>query len=281
MTAGSAGTSAPTARTGLAGVALAAGLGTRLRPLTELRPKALCPVGGVPLVDHALRRLADQLVAEGSTSGPELLAVNAHHHADQVVEHVGDRAHVSVEQPQPLGTAGALGHLHAWLDGRDVLLTNADAYLPDGLEELMAGWDGERVRLLVRRVPPDERGDFDAPDGPVRYVGACLLPWATVSELPAAPSGLYEVLWRREWDAGRLDLVSTRGTAIDCGTPADYLAANLHASGGRSVVGQGAVVQGSLERSVVWDGAYVGRDERLVEVVRAGTRDRPVTVDCR
>jgi hypothetical protein len=55
-------TSEPAVRTDLAGVALAAGLGTRLRPLTYLRPKALCPVGGVPLVDLALDRLSACLV---------------------------------------------------------------------------------------------------------------------------------------------------------------------------------------------------------------------------
>jgi N-acetyl-alpha-D-muramate 1-phosphate uridylyltransferase len=66
--------------------------------------------------------------------------------------------------------------------------------------------------------------------------------------------------------------------AIDCGTPADYLAANLHASGGESVVGAGATVLGRLERCVVWDGAYVGPGETLREVVRAGTREEPLTV---
>ena len=60
-----------------AGVVLAAGAGTRLRPLTDLRPKALCPVGGRPLVDLALDRLA----AEVGGLGPQWLAVNAHHHA--------------------------------------------------------------------------------------------------------------------------------------------------------------------------------------------------------
>ncbi len=280
MTAHPTRTSTSTARTDLAGVVLAAGLGTRLRPLTDLRPKALCPVGGVPLVDLALRRLVDRLGPTASTSGPDVLAVNAHHHAEQVVAHVGGRAHLSVERPEPLGTAGALGRLHRWLDGRDVLLTNADAYLPDGLGELVDGWDGERCRLLVRPLRPGERGDFDPPTGPVRYVGACLLPWRLVARLSAEPSGLYEVMWRHERAAGRLDLVATAGTAIDCGTPADYLAANLHASGGRSVVGAGAVVEGTLDRSVVWDGGYVGPDERLVQAVRAGTRERPVTVDC-
>ena len=260
----------------LAGVALAAGLGTRLRPLTSLRPKALCPVGGVPLLDHALDRLRPY-----AGDGPDHLAVNAHHLGEQVVAHVRGRAHVAVEQPEPLGTAGALGGLHDWLDGRDVLLTNADAYLPGGLADLVegaGGWDGQRCRLLV--VPAvDRRADFTDARGGWHYVGACLLPWALVRDLTAVPSGLYEVVWRAERDAGRLELVGTAAPCIDCGTPADYLAANLLASGGESVVGAGAQVLGRLTRSVVWDGAWVGPDEHLVEQVRAGTRDRPLTVD--
>jgi NDP-sugar pyrophosphorylase family protein len=264
-------------------VVLAAGLGTRLRPLTDLRPKALCPVGGVPLVDLALDRVAAALVERGGpTSDDESwLAVNVHHHADQVIGHLDGRAHLSVEQPVPLGTAGALGRLRSWLDGRDVLLTNADAYLPHGLHELVEEWDGERCRLLAHRLPPASHGDFRDGAGPVRYVGACLLPWRLVEQLTDQPSGLYEVLWRREDDAGRLELSTTDAPAIDCGTPADYLAANLHASGGRSVVGEGAVVEGTVERCVVWDGGYVGPEEHLVEVVRAGDQASPVTVDCR
>jgi hypothetical protein len=209
------------------------------------------------------------------------VAVNVHHHADLVVAHLAGRAHVSVEQPVPLGTAGALGRLRPWLAGRDVLLTNSDAYLPGGLAELVRGWDRERCRLLVRPLPEGVAGDFDVAGPPVRYVGACLLPWRLVASLPAEPSGLYEVLWRGEAAAGRLDLAPTTATAVDCGTPADYLAANLHASQGRPVVGAGAVVEGTRDRCVVWDGAYVGPDEHLVQVVRAGTRTEPVTVDCR
>ena len=246
-----------------AGVVLAAGHGTRLRPLTALRPKALCPVGGVPLVDLALQRLEPVVDA---------VAVNAHALATQVVRHVGERAHVSVEQPVALGTAGALGALRGWLDGRDVLVTNADAYLRGSLGALVDGWDGERCRLLV--VPVDGRGDFDGR----RYVGACLLPWRLVARLRPEVSGLYEVLWRQEHREGRLDLVAFSGTVVDCGTPADYLAANLDASGGASVVGDDAVVEGSLERGVGWDGAYVAPGEHLVDAVRAGSREKPLTV---
>lgn len=251
----------------LAGVVLAAGLGTRLRPLTLLRPKALCPVGGVPLVDHAISR-----VTRHTGPGPGRIAVNAHHLADQLVAHLGGAVHTSVEQPEELGTAGALGALREWLDGRDVLLTNADAWLPGGLDPLLDGWDGERCRLLG--VDLGRPADF----GTMRYVGACLLPWHDVRGLSPEPTGLYEVLWRRAEAEGRLEVVPGRGTAIDCGTPADYLAANLDASGGASVIGDGAVVEGSLERAVVWDGGYVGPDEHLVDAIRAGDRDHPVTV---
>lgn len=258
----------------LAGVALAAGSGTRLRPLTTLRPKALCPIGNVPLLAHALDRMRPH-----TGDGPPHVAVNAHHLAPQILAYVGDRAHTVVEQPAALGTAGALGGLRPWLDGRDVLVTNSDAYLPVGLGSLVSGWDGQRCRLLV--VATTGRGDFTDAAGPVRYVGASVLPWRLVAPLGAVPSGLYEVVWRPEDAAGRLDLVRTDDTAIDCGTPADYLRANLHTSDGRPVIGTGAVVQGTVERTVVWDGAYVGPGEHLTDCIRAGTRAAPLTVPAR
>src|SRR5690606_16890365 len=99
----------------LAGVVLAAGAGSRLAPLTRLRPKALCPVGGRALVDHALDRLRPHV---------ERLSVNLHHGADALDGHLPVDVHRSVEMPVALGTAGALGALRPWVDGRDVLLTN-------------------------------------------------------------------------------------------------------------------------------------------------------------
>lgn len=255
---------------GLAGVVLAAGAGTRLRPLTYLRPKPLCPVANMPLVDHGLRRITPY-VGE--------VAVNVHSFRDQLVRHLDGRAHVSIEDSRPLGTAGALGKLKSWIDGRDVLLTNADSYLEGGLRHLVEGWDGERPRLLVRTVPGG--GDF----GDERYLGACLLPWRDVAMLEPVVSGLYEVMWRDMWghrdgqadgSPRGLELVPHAGVAIDCGTPADYLRANLHASGGASVVGPGAVVEGEIVRSVVWPGCHVAPGERLVEQVRA---DSGLTVD--
>jgi NDP-sugar pyrophosphorylase family protein len=247
----------------LAGVVLAAGAGRRLAPLTRLRPKPLCPVGGRALVDHALARLAPHV---GS------IAVNLHHGARQLDDHLPADVVRSVEAPDALGTAGALGALRAWIDGRTVLLTNSDAWFGPTLDmgDFVRSWDQERVRLLC--VPDSRRGDF----GDLRYCGVALLPWRAVAPLLAEPSGLYERSWREEAAGGRLDLPVFDGPFVDCATPGDYLAANMAASGGRSVVDARAMVASgaTVQRSVVWADSEVAEGEVLVDAIRAG----PLTV---
>jgi NDP-sugar pyrophosphorylase family protein len=191
--------------------------------------------------------------------------VNAHHHADQIAGALAGRAHLSVEQPEALGTAGAIAALRSWVAGRHVLACNADAYLADGdVGALLDGWSGERPRLLVVKDPA--RADF----GDWRFAGMSLLPAADAEKLQPVPTGLYEVVWRDAAAHDALELTPYDGFFVDCGTPSDYLAANLHASGGANVVGDGAVVEGRLTRSVVWPGAWVGPEEHLVETIRAG-----------
>lgn len=247
----------------LAAVVLAAGAGTRLRPLTDVRPKALCPVDNVALVDWALERVAPLT---------DRVAVNVHHGRAAMETHLAGRAHLSIEEPEALGTAGALGALRAWIGGRPTLVVNADAWHRFDLAPLLEGWDGERPRLLVVEDPA--LADF----GPWRFCGASLMPWSEVRDLPAEPLGLYEASWGRRWAEGQLDLAPCEGAYFDCGTPASYLAANLAASGGLSVVGPGAKVEGELVRSVVWPGGVVRREERLVDAIRVGT---DLTVDGR
>jgi NDP-sugar pyrophosphorylase family protein len=58
------------------------------------------------------------------------------------------------------------------------------------------------------------------------------------------------------------------GPFVDCGTPAEYLEANLTASGGESVVGEGAEIGGSIDRCVVWSGAVVWPGEALTRAIR-------------
>jgi NDP-sugar pyrophosphorylase family protein len=237
------------------GVVLAAGAGTRLRPLTDIRPKALCPIGDVPLVDLALHRVSP-VVAE--------VAVNVHHGAAAVTAHLDGRAHLSVEATA-LGTAGALGNLRPWIDGRDVLVHNVDSWHNLDLVQFAAGWDRSRPRLLtVERHAP---ADF----GTRLYAGVALLPWHEVADLAAEPAGLYEVSWRHR-DPGDLELVDHPGAFLDCGTPARYLAANLAASRGAAVIGAGARVEGTVVRSVVWPGARVWPSEELHDAIRAADR---------
>jgi len=248
------------------GVVLAAGAGTRLQPLTRLRPKAMCPVANRPLVDWALDRAC--------TTPLQRLAVNVHHGRQSLEAHLhririhdgGVRApavevplHVSVEEREALGTAGALGHLRPWIDGAGTLVLNADAWSPGSLEAFVGGWDGERVRLLLAG---DDRLE------PTSKVAAALMPWSEVSRLEACPSGLYETSWRAAEAEGRLEVVRFDGPFVDCGTPAQYLAANLAASDGTSVVEPGARVEGTLDECVVWADAVVGPGEHLRQAIR-------------
>jgi len=267
-------------------VVLAAGEGRRLRPLTSRRPKALCPVGNVTLLDRALRN-----VASLGFTGPSAVAVNAWHRAGQVVAHTGDRAHLSVEStPAPLGSAGGLGALRDWIAGRHVLVANADAYLAAGdLSPLLDGWDGSHVRLLgvAAGTGPGAR---PAEFGAHRFAGMSLLPADLVAALPATQADLVRAVWRPAEAAGRLSVVDYGGVYLDSGTPADYLAANLHsarvegdgtlvAPGARvagsatvreSVVGRRARVDGDIEHSVVWPDATVGPGEKLIGAIRYG-----------
>lgn len=238
----------------LAGLVLAAGAGTRLRPLTRERPKALCPVGGTSLVDLAIDRVRPQVGGLGAD-----VAVNVHHGREQLAAHLDGRVHLSVEDAQALGTAGAVGALREWVDHRGLLVVNADAWTAAPLDTLVQGWDGERVRVLV--VGGDELA-------PRALIAGSLLPWSAVETLAPVPTGLYEYVWKPWADRGALEAVRLDAAFVDCGTPADYLAANLLVSEGVSVIGAGAVVDGVAERSVVWDGAVVREGEHLRDAIR-------------
>ncbi|MBV8385574.1 MAG: NTP transferase domain-containing protein [Acidimicrobiia bacterium] len=237
----------------LAAVVLAAGAGTRLRPLTWLRPKALCPVGNVPLVDWSIG---------WARSVTDAVAVNVHHGRAAMESHLAGRVHQSIEEPEALGTAGGVAKLKGWIDGRAVLTLNADSWHDADLDGFVRGWDGERVRVLLAS---DEFG-------PRARVVASLLPWGEVDALEVRPTGLYEVVWRPADEQGRLDVAHHGGTFVDCGTPAGYLAANLASSDGRSVVGPGARVDGTVEECVLWPGAVVRANEKLVRAIRADHR---------
>lgn len=245
----------------IAGVVLAAGFGNRLRPLTAVRPKPLCPVGNVPLVDGAIAHV--RKVTKD-------IAVNVHHHRARMESHLGAHdVHVSVEEPEPLGTAGAIGNLRDWIDGRPTLIHNSDAWHDADIRALLVdGWDGARIRLLVvDHRPGAPTADFV--DGTI-FAGVSLNPWRDVERLEPVPTGLWEVAWRQADDEQRIERIRYDGPWFDTGTPSSYLAANLAASGGASVIAADATVEdgAEVERSVVWPGAVVRAGERLCEQIR-------------
>jgi N-acetyl-alpha-D-muramate 1-phosphate uridylyltransferase len=128
-----------------------------------------------------------------------------------------------------------------------------------------------------------------------------LLPWHRVRHLdpvtrePVGARELVHTVWRPAEAAGALEVIAYPGHFRDAGTPADYLAANLHAAGTgnviadsavvtgdchRAVVGAGATVHGALTRAVVWPGAYVGPQEHLIDAVRVAHAGTDLTVTC-
>lgn len=118
------------------GMILAAGLGTRLRPLTDRIPKALVPVAGVPI----LERVAGRLIA----AGVRHLIINLHHHADQIRTFVeardrfGIEVSYSLEPDRPLDTGGGLKHAARQFRQRgDFFLHNVDVLSDVDLTELL------------------------------------------------------------------------------------------------------------------------------------------------
>jgi MurNAc alpha-1-phosphate uridylyltransferase len=245
----------------VAGVILAAGAGTRLHPLTLERPKPLCPFGSATLVDRAIAQLSAVTPA---------IAVNAHHGAAALVAHLGGRVHVSVES-ELLGTGGAMGRLRSWIDGRDVVVANADTVHDVALSGVVADWDRDRIGLVTAEAHP-------TPFAAGMRLVAALMPWTVVREIPESPHGLYARCWGPAAAGGTLVVVAGGATAwFDCGRVGDYLEANLWPSHGVSVVGEGAMVYGVTEQSVIWPGAVVTGGEWLRRAIRT-TQGRTVLV---
>ncbi len=143
---------------------LAAGFGTRLKPLTENRSKVTLPLAGVPVVVRVIRLL--------KSIGIDEIAVNLHHSPVSVreaVERCGERVTFSNEE-EILGTGGALWGARDFLAGSRVLMINGDCYY--GAPDLDAAIRFHRSRgslatMVLTDMPPDEnyRGVKTAPDG--------------------------------------------------------------------------------------------------------------------
>ena len=144
------------------GFVLAAGLGTRLRPLTDDRPKALVEVGGKTLLQHTIEKLQD--------AGINHLVVNVHHFADKVVDFI--RSHewqctidISDESALLLDTGGGLKHAAHLFSGKEnVLVHNVDIFSDIDLCDVEAKHrsDGNLVTLCVSQRQTKRLLEFNA-----------------------------------------------------------------------------------------------------------------------
>jgi MurNAc alpha-1-phosphate uridylyltransferase len=215
---------------------LAAGLGTRMRPLTDHKPKPLVEVDGKTLLDHMLDRLVD--------AGVETAVVNVHYLGEQIERHVAARKTphivISDERGQILGTGGGVVKALPQLGLSPFFHVNSDSIWIEGvtpnLTRLAAAFDPAAMDALLLLAPTagsigyGGRGDFMmAADGkltrraerdvaPFVYAGAAILSPALFR---GAPQGEFSLttLFDRAASADRLHGLRLDGLWMHVGTP--------------------------------------------------------------
>ena len=215
---------------------LAAGLGTRMRPLTHKLPKPLVPLKGKPLIDHALDRLA--------AGGIKRAVVNVHHFADQIEAHVSGRKKpvitISDERDELLDTGGGVVKALPLLGNAPFVIHNSDSVWDDGLgsniARLLNSFDPERMDSLMllalgaTSLGYDGHGDFvmdqdgalerrgERREAPFAFTGVSI---AHPRLFEDAPDGRFSlnVLWNRAIDRKRLFGLRLDGVWMHVGTP--------------------------------------------------------------
>ncbi|BDG75321.1 nucleotidyltransferase family protein [Roseomonas fluvialis] len=216
---------------------LAAGLGTRMRPLTDELPKPMLPLAGRSLLDHALDRLA----AAGVTQA----VVNAHWHADRIAEAMALREHPCVvlqREEDLLETGGGVTRALPLLGGGAFAVVNGDAFWLDGptpaLNRLAAAFDAAEMDALLLMVRTTQvegavgTGDFlldplgrmrrpkEREIAPYLYAGVQILSPALFEGAPAGAFSLNR-LYDRAIEAGRLFGLVHDGVWFHLSTPED------------------------------------------------------------
>jgi MurNAc alpha-1-phosphate uridylyltransferase len=216
---------------------MAAGLGTRMQPLTATRPKPLVEVAGKALLDHVLDRLR--------AAGVRRVVVNAHYLPDALEAHLQKHAHdlevlVSDERKQLLETGGGLVQAAPMIDCDPFLAVNSDNFWVDGpadtLKLLSSHWDESRMDSLLLLVPLARAGnhrglgDFHmdcagrlrrrdrSRVAPFVYTGIQLVSKRLLRDAPEGPFST-NLLWDRAIEEGRCFGVVHQGLWFDVGTP--------------------------------------------------------------
>jgi N-acetyl-alpha-D-muramate 1-phosphate uridylyltransferase len=215
---------------------MAAGLGTRMRPLTNDRPKPLVEVRGKALIDHAI----DRLVAAGVT----LIVVNAHYKSDMLKKHLAGRKDVEIrvseETDEILGTGGGILKALPNFEGEPFFVHNSDSVWVEGLghalERMKERWDEDNMDALllmasmVTSLGFEGTGDFNM-DGeghlsrvaplrlsPYAYPGVQIVHPRLFDHAPGASFSM-NVLWDVAIERQRLYGIRLDGVWIHVGTP--------------------------------------------------------------
>lgn len=227
---------------------LAAGLGTRMRPLTELVPKPMVRLGQRPLIDHVLDRIAAAGIAQA--------VVNVHHHADQIISHLRNRERphilISDERARLLDTGGGVRKALPKLGPKPFLIHNSDSIWIEGVQpnlvRLARSFDAERMDCLLllalgsASIGYEGRGDFVmSSDGLLRrrperelapfvFTGVSIAHPRLFENAPEGPFSL-NLLWDRAIGQRRLYGIRLDGTWMHAGTPAALAEAEQLLSG--------------------------------------------------
>jgi len=218
---------------------LAAGLGTRMRPITDSIPKPLVKIAGKPMIDYALDALAD--------AGVTRAAVNVHHHADQMLAHLdqytGLQILISDERAELLNSGGGLRKGLTLLDREPIFVMNADLFWigedPDqatNLQRLGAAFDPAAMDMLLLCVRNEHttghngKQDFHLDDegrlsrykdgdlNPVVYAGALVMMPGLLDDAPVDGFNL-NIYFDRAITKGRLFGLILSGHWLTVGTP--------------------------------------------------------------
>ncbi len=270
-----------------AAMILCAGLGTRLRPLTEWAAKPMVPIGDAPAVGH--------IAAQLRRAGVERLVVNVHHRPAELRAWAEREGVLVSEEPDLLGTAGGVTHAEALLGLGDVLVWNGDiladldvralfdahpsargiernaatlAVVPRASGEGNVGLsaDGRIVRL--------RRESFGIETSSADFIGVHVLGAELRSNLPRRGCLVGDVYIPALRSGARLAAHVVGGSFVDVGSIAQYVEANrawLAARGEGAWIAPGAVVAGRVDGSVIGAGAHVEADA-IRCVVWPGTR---------
>ncbi|MDX1736161.1 MAG: nucleotidyltransferase family protein [Halioglobus sp.] len=222
---------------------LAAGVGERMRPLTDRTPKPLLSVAGVPLIEYHLRAL--------SRAGVRDVVINVSHLAGQIIDFCGDGSRWDLaiaysREEQPLETAGGILQALPLLGEAPFLVVNGDVWTDFPLEQLLPGTlrEGEAAHLVMVDSPPQHPlGDFVL-DGEgwlhrrgegergYTYAGIGIYCAAFLEGLAPGKTPLRPLL-DRAIDAGTLGARHSAGRWEDVGTPERLLALDEAVCSGR------------------------------------------------